>query len=239
MMYDYFRVPASRCARSFSANTDLSLETFSSLKAAAHCNPCVQCKSSTQYRSKCTLEKCVTPVRKASALRCLRKYFLAQLEADPSWETAFNKDVYSHLTDEIARTESEGVKRACQVCCQSNVLLRCTLRANGKVNVPTSPILPGLPSDWSIGAQANLQTRRQMYSDALARWQGDDVDNLPDACSNTYALHGSILFYLPSDFLCLRCQSDFMALGIIVQSGVDDMLGRCREHASEYAKMVD
>ena len=55
-----------------------------------------------------------------------------------------------------------------------------------------------------------------MYGDALARLRAGDVDTSPEAHSSAYALHGSMLFYLPSDFLCLRCQSDFMALGIIV-----------------------
>ena len=46
MLYDYFRVAATRCARSFWCNTDISSETFSSLKAAAQCDVCVKCKSS-------------------------------------------------------------------------------------------------------------------------------------------------------------------------------------------------
>ena len=165
-------IPATRCARSFWCNIEISSETFSSLKAAAQCAPCVKCKSSAEYKSTCTLADCVTPVRKALALRCLRKFFLAQLETDASWQTVFNRDVFAQLTDEITRVESEGITRACQVCCQDGVLLRCTLRANGRVNVATSPILPVLPTDWSIGAQANMETRRQINGDASASRQG-------------------------------------------------------------------
>ena len=110
MLYDYFRVPATRCARSFWRNIDISSETFSSLKAAAQCAPCVKCKSSAEYKSTCTLENCVTPVRKALVLRCLRKFFLAQLETDASWQTVFNRDVFAQLTDEITRVESEGIR---------------------------------------------------------------------------------------------------------------------------------
>ena len=177
----------------------------------------------------------MTPVRKALALRCLRKFFLAQLETDASWQTVFNRDVYAQLTDEIAHVDSEGITRACQVCCQDGVLLRCTLRANGRVNAATSPILPVLPTDWSIGAQANIETRRQIYGEALASRQGKAVRS--DARSSAFSMHGSILFYLPSDFLCVICQSDVMALGVFVQDGIEDMLGKCRAQPSQDARV--
>ena len=233
MLYDYFRVPATRCAPSFFCNDGISSETLSSLKAAAECAPCVQCRSSADYDSRCKLESCVTPVRKASALRCLRNFFLAQLETDSSWKSGVRQDVYGQLTEEIKRVDSEGVTRECQVCCKERVLLRCTLRANGKVNAATLPVLPVLPEAWSIGAQDNLEKRRQLYITALASSRKDEVKSDADSSGRACLAHGSALFYLPSDFLCVACQPYFMALGAIAQSDIEGMRSRCREHHAQ------
>eukprot|EP00972_Heterocapsa_arctica_P037355 5497957-Heterocapsa_arctica.AAC.1 len=87
----------------------------------------------------------------------------------------------------------EGVKKMVTVCCRTLVSVRAPLRYNGRPETFLNPVLPvfeGEGSETSL-RQVGVGERRKEHGKGLQS-------------------HGSSLFWLPVDFLCMDCQKLFL-----------------------------
>ena len=87
----------------------------------------------------------------------------------------------------------EGAVKRLTVCCRTSVQVRVPLRFDGRPETFVNPVLPVFENDgqdiWL--RQASLEHRRQEHCGGHGR-------------------HGSSLFWLAADFLCVCCQSSFL-----------------------------
>merc|ERR1711920_586062 len=103
----------------------------------------------------------------------------------------------------LDRLEAEGVEREGWVCCRQEPLCwRAPLRDDGKAAPVRVPLLPSLDAaGGEVWGRAEMReaTRQARYAEAAR------ADGAPGA-----PVHGSVLLRLASDFLCYKCQKDFV-----------------------------
>ena len=124
----------------------------------------------------------------------LRRTSVTGLDGHDNWER------WQRLLD---RLEAEGVEREVWVCCRQEPLRwRAPLREDGKAAPVRVPLLPSLDAAegevWGRG-EVREATRQARYAEAAR------ADGAPGA-----PVHGSVLLRLASDFLCYKCQKDFV-----------------------------
>ena len=124
----------------------------------------------------------------------LRRTPVRQSDAQEPWEQ------WQRLLD---RLEQDGVEREVWVCCRREPLRwRAPLRDDGNPAPVRVPLLPSLHAAerevWRPG-EVREATRQARYAEQAR------VDGAPGT-----PVHGSVLLRLASDFLCYKCQEDFV-----------------------------
>ena len=110
---------------------------------------------------------------------------------------------WQHLLD---RLEADGVEREVYVCCCAEPLRwRAPLRADGAPVPCRVPLLPSLDAAasaiWRPGELTEAR-RRERYASA--------EDSATSGGGTAAAAHGSVLVRLACDFLCAKCQQQFV-----------------------------
>ncbi len=147
----------------------------------------------------CGAGSCESAPRRAKACRWLQSFFPIQAEREAKarghregpWQ-----DFWQLLWEEAVR---EGVVLpARQVCCRTGLDVRVPLRSNHRPATLCPSVLPVFAEDGAL-LPLSEETRRAWH---VAEGGGGAT------------VHGSVLFALPSDFLCKDCVRAFRVLVI-------------------------